>query len=74
MKARPEEMHLYSDEAEKDLIEASLKKALEKIEDRKQSHHPDLHEQLVADCMAEHRERVAGIELLFFQKRTGHPF
>jgi len=73
-KASPKEMHLYSDQALQDLIEASLKLAKEKIEDWKLSHHPDLHRQVVEQCMEEHRERVEAIEYFFFQKRTGRPF
>ena len=73
-KATRDEMPLYSDEAEADLIEISLKLTKEKIEDYKQSQAKHLHRLLVEQCMEEHEKRVGGIKLLFKQKRTGLPF
>jgi hypothetical protein len=72
--APPEEMHLYSKEAEQDLIAISLKLAREKIENWKQSHHPDLHDHVVEHCMEEHERREGRIMLYFHQRRTGLPF
>ena len=73
-KASSGEMPLYSEEAEADLIEESLKLAREKIDELKLSHHPCLHRQVIEDCMEEHEKRVDSIKLLFHQKRTGLPF
>lgn len=74
MKASPEEMHLYSEEAEADLIAASLKLAEEDIAEEQAIMSPRHHEEIVETYMEQHRERVAKIELLFFQKRSGQPF
>ena len=65
---------MWSEAAKADLIEASLRKELEKIEDQRGSHDPCLWEQMIEHYMEEHRDRVGRIELLFFQKRTGEIF
>jgi hypothetical protein len=65
---------VYSEVAERELIDISHRIALDETEDQKRSHHESLGPQLGESCMDDHRERSEFISWYFFTKRTGHPF
>ena len=73
-KAPPEEMHLYSEEAEVEIKDTIRRMGRELMEDWKGSHYPDLWPSLEERVEEMVEERIGRVRLFFFQKRTGHPF
>lgn len=73
-KARPEEMHLYSPEAEAELIEDVHRMGKKLLEDWKGSHHPNLWPELAERCKGIEQKWIGQIRLSFFQKRGGRRF
>jgi hypothetical protein len=69
-KARPEEMHLYSLEAEAELIEDVHRMGKRLLDDWKGSHHPDLWPELAERCKGIEQKWIGQIRLSFFQKRA----
>ena len=65
---------IYSQEAERELVEASLRIALDDIEDQKLSYHPSLWPQVEESCMEKHEVRAFKIAAFFTRKRTGYFF
>ena len=65
---------IYSEAAERELIDISRRVALDEFEDQKLSHHESLWPQLKELRMDDHRERSEFISWYFFTWRTGHPF
>jgi hypothetical protein len=57
-----------------DLVEVSLKLALENIEDARFTYHPSIMWLVEEQEMEAHEDRVDRIKFYFFQRDTGEPF
>lgn len=73
-KAKPEQMHLYTEKAEAAKIKVIRQRIRRTLEHERRDNEPSRWAELERKWREVEDDEISKLRLLFFQKRTGHPF